>query len=66
MKALRDPQNLLSGGLAAIRAQFSVPEGFAPVVARTKASGVLPGTRIEVRLIGADTARRQLQFERNG
>jgi exoribonuclease R len=37
-----------------------------PVVARTKASGVLPGTRIEVRLIGADTARRQLQFERNG
>jgi len=32
MKALRDPQRLLSGGLAAIRAQFGVPAGFAPQV----------------------------------
>lgn len=28
MKTLRDPQNLLAEGLAAIRAQFKVPEGF--------------------------------------
>jgi exoribonuclease R len=28
MKALRDPQNLLTDGLAAIRAQFRVPQGF--------------------------------------
>jgi exoribonuclease R len=28
MKALRDPQNLLADGLAAIRAQFRVPQGF--------------------------------------
>lgn len=34
MKALRDPQRLLAGGLAAIRAQFAVPESFpAPVLA---------------------------------
>jgi exoribonuclease R len=32
MKALRDPQQLLRGGLAAIRAQFQVPEGFPPEV----------------------------------
>jgi hypothetical protein len=30
MKALRDPQHLLASGLAAIRTQFQVPEGFAP------------------------------------
>jgi exoribonuclease R len=30
MKALRDPQSLLSDGLAAIRAQFQVPDGFPP------------------------------------
>ena len=32
MKALRDPQQLLSAGLAAIRAQFAVPESFPPDV----------------------------------
>jgi exoribonuclease R len=32
MKALRDPQNLLAEGLAAIRAQFRVPQGFAPEI----------------------------------
>lgn len=32
MKALRDPQNLLTDGLAAIRTQFQVPQGFAPDV----------------------------------
>ena len=32
MKALRDPQNLLTDGLAAIRAQFRVPESFPPQV----------------------------------
>jgi exoribonuclease R len=32
MKALRDPQNLLSEGLAAIRAQFRVPQAFPPEV----------------------------------
>ncbi len=32
MKALRDPQHLLAGGLATIRAQFSVPTGFSPQV----------------------------------
>jgi exoribonuclease R len=32
MKALRDPQNLLAEGLAAIRAQFKVPESFPPKV----------------------------------
>jgi exoribonuclease R len=32
MKALRDPQNLLAEGLAAIRAQFRLPQGFAPEV----------------------------------
>jgi exoribonuclease R len=30
MKALRDPDCLLTEGLAAIRAQYKVPEGFAP------------------------------------
>jgi exoribonuclease R len=33
MKTLRDPQNLLAEGLAAIRGQFKVPFGFAPEVA---------------------------------
>lgn len=32
MKALRDPQNLLTEGLAAIRGQFRVSEGFPPLV----------------------------------
>ncbi len=32
MKALRDPRNLLTQGLAAIRAQFQVPESFPPQV----------------------------------
>ncbi|MEJ5979414.1 RNB domain-containing ribonuclease [Novosphingobium sp. PS1R-30] len=32
MKALRDPQNLLSEGLAAIRAQFRVPDDLPPQV----------------------------------
>jgi VacB/RNase II family 3'-5' exoribonuclease len=32
MKTLRDPDAALAGGLAAIRAQFQVPEGFPPAV----------------------------------
>lgn len=32
MKTLRDPQNLLAEGLAAIRAQYRVPQGFPPEV----------------------------------
>ena len=32
MKSLRDPQNLLAEGLAAIRAQFRVPQDFPPLV----------------------------------
>ena len=32
MKTLRDPQQLLADGLAAIRAQFQVPDGFPPEV----------------------------------
>lgn len=32
MKALRDPDHLLAQGLAAIRAQFKVPDGFPPEV----------------------------------
>lgn len=32
MKTLRDPQNLLAEGLAAIRAQYGVPQGFPPAV----------------------------------
>ncbi|MFA7587558.1 MAG: RNB domain-containing ribonuclease [Novosphingobium sp.] len=32
MKILRDPQRVLSGGLAAIRAQYQVPDGFPPQV----------------------------------
>ena len=32
MKALRDPDCLLADGLAAIRAQFRVPQGFPPAV----------------------------------
>ena len=32
MKALRDPDAILAGGLAAIRAQFQVPDGFPPEV----------------------------------
>lgn len=32
MKALRDPQHLLAGGLAAIRTQFGIPAGFPPEV----------------------------------
>jgi exoribonuclease R len=44
MKALRDPQNLLAEGLAAIRAQFRVPQGFAPDVlaAAEEAAARLP------------------------
>lgn len=38
MKALRDPQNLLDAGLAAIRAQFRVPDGFPPEVEEAAAS----------------------------
>ena len=39
MKALRDPQKLLSDGLADIRAQFDVPEGFpGPVMAAAEAA----------------------------
>jgi len=36
----------------------------APVVARTTAHNVQPGDRIRVRLLGADTEKRALQFER--
>ena len=32
MKALRDPDAILAGGLAAIRGEFQVPEGFPPEV----------------------------------
>jgi exoribonuclease R len=32
MKALRDPQNLLAEGLAAIKTQFRMPQGFPPEV----------------------------------
>ncbi len=32
MKSLRDPQQLLAGGLAAIRAQFQIPADFPPAV----------------------------------
>jgi VacB/RNase II family 3'-5' exoribonuclease len=32
MKALRDPRHLLADGLAAIRVQFQVPDGFPPAV----------------------------------
>lgn len=32
MRILRDPDRLLAEGLAAVRAQFSVPQGFAPPV----------------------------------
>ena len=32
MKAIRDPRAALAGGLAAIRAQFQVPDGFPPEV----------------------------------
>lgn len=35
-----------------------------PVVARVAAHGALPGLGIRVRLVSADTGRRQLQFER--
>ena len=34
------------------------------VVARVKADGVLPGTRLAVRLVAADPARRTMTFER--
>ncbi len=37
-----------------------------PVVARTVAHGVEPGTRIAVRLVSADTERRQITFTRIG
>lgn len=45
MKALRDPQNLLTEGLAAVRAQFRVPEGFPPEVqaAAERAASRAPG-----------------------
>ena len=35
-----------------------------PVVARVVARGVMPGARLRVRLISADSARRALQFQR--
>jgi len=37
-----------------------------PVIARTKADGLLPGAPVQVRLDHADTARRQLQFTQVG
>lgn len=37
-----------------------------PVVARTKAHGVMPGETIRVKLLAADPLRRQLDFERIG
>lgn len=43
MKALRDPDRVLAHGLAAIRAQFSVPESFPPpVIAAAEAAAVRP------------------------
>lgn len=38
--------------------------GDLPVVARTKANGVLPGAAIRVRLLTADPVQRRLEFER--
>lgn len=37
-----------------------------PVVARTKAHGVIPGSTIRVKLLTADVQRRQLEFQRIG
>lgn len=44
MKAIRDPQSILAGGLAAIRTQFGVPAGFPdPVLAAAeRAAGKAP------------------------
>ncbi len=49
MKALRDPQNLLTDGLAAIRTQFQVPQGFAQAVldAASAAAGRRPGEHVD-------------------
>jgi hypothetical protein len=56
MKTLRDPQNLLAEGLAAIRGQFRVPQGFAPQVL---AAADQAGAR------RADAARRLLAAARH-
>jgi exoribonuclease R len=49
MKALRDPQKLLAGGLAAIRAQYAVPAGFPPEVeaAAAEAAGRFPDEHVD-------------------
>ncbi|MBC2664312.1 RNB domain-containing ribonuclease [Novosphingobium flavum] len=49
MKALRDPHRVLAGGLAAIRAQFQVPEGFPPAVlaAAEAAAGRVPDRHVD-------------------
>jgi exoribonuclease R len=49
MKALRDPQNLLTEGLAAIRAQFRVPADFPPEVlaAAEAAAARAPGEHVD-------------------
>ena len=45
MKALRDPDRLLSEGLASIRGQFKVPAGFPPAVdKRVQSEGELAGS----------------------
>lgn len=46
MKAIRDPQAALAGGLAAIRAQFQVPDDFPPeVLAAAEAAAARPPDR---------------------
>lgn len=45
MKALRDPDHLLAQGLAAIRAQFKVPDGFPPEVDAAAAQAAQRGPR---------------------
>lgn len=49
MKAIRDPDRLLADGLAAIRAQFRVPESFPPEVlaAAEAAAGRAPSAHID-------------------
>lgn len=49
MKALRDPDSILAGGLAAIRAQYRVPDAFPPEVeaAAGAAAARAPGEHVD-------------------
>lgn len=49
MKAIRDPDRLLADGLAAIRAQFRVPDDFPPEVlaAADAAAGLVPTAHVD-------------------